>query len=104
MKTRIPTGNVPKQLLFFLGQVVMTRGISDLIERGAIEHAQLRMLLNRHQCGDWGVLPPEDKTMNDISVCQQDRIISSYQIKDTRVWIITEADRSATTILLPSEY
>jgi hypothetical protein len=101
---KVNTGSDPKQLLFLLGRVVMTRGISNLVESGALQHTQLQMLLNRHQRGDWGALPEEDKTLNDLSITQEARIISSYELNNICVWIITEADRSVTTILMPSEY
>jgi hypothetical protein len=61
--------------------------------------------LARHVAGDWGDVPPEDATENEISVEQGHRILSAYRLKDqTRIWIITEADRTSTTILLPEEY
>lgn len=66
--------------------------------------------LDRHLNGDWGDLCDEDKAMNDESVRMENeeemgwRLMSSYSIDDIKIWIITEADRSSTTILLPSEY
>ena len=66
--------------------------------------------LDRHLNGDWGDLYDEDKAMNDESVRMENeeemgwRLMSSYSIDDIKIWIITEADRSSTTILLPSEY
>jgi hypothetical protein len=61
-------------------------------------------LLARHQAGDWGTVPPQDAAENERSLARGFRIISSYAVSEERVWIITEADRSATTLLLPSEY
>lgn len=63
-------------------------------------------LLDRHVSGDWCDVPPEDARENELSVREGYRIISSYPVgeDDARVWVLTEADRSATTILLPSEY
>lgn len=61
--------------------------------------------LNRHQVGDWGEVGKEDWKENDFSVKEGFRILSAYKTKKgEKVWIITEADRSSTTLLLPSEY
>ena len=73
----------------------------------------LLLLLHRHSCGDWGVVSKGDRDENDYSVFRHLRILSAYPIEndkpskgygDNTLWIITEADRSATTILLPDEY
>ena len=62
-------------------------------------------LLTRHVTGDWGDLPDEDKEENELSVEEGFRILSAYNLQIGRkVWIITEADRSVTTILLPEDY
>ena len=64
-------------------------------------------LLARHVAGDWGAVPPEDARENALSLRQGFRLVSSYPVGDdpaARVWIITEADRSATLLLLPVEY
>ena len=65
-------------------------------------------LLNRHATGDWGDLDPEDAKLNDAALTSgEDRIFSVYKrdgIPDGKIWIITERDRSATTVLFPSEY
>jgi hypothetical protein len=61
--------------------------------------------LKRHITGDWGELDEYDKAENDRSVLQSWRILSAYRLSNgAKIWIITEADRSATTLLLPSEY
>jgi len=55
--------------------------------------------------GDWGDLCDEDKKVNDRAVAEGSRILSAYQaVNSTKFWIITEADRSATTVLLPEDY
>ena len=87
--------------LFAPGKVVMTRSV--------VEHAPfLEKYLNRHLRGDWGDLAEEDKNENDLAVKAGDlRIFSAYETDiegAEKIWIITEADRSATTILLPSDY
>jgi len=61
--------------------------------------------LDRHVCGDWGELPPEDAAANEQALLVGARLFSAYTLRDgTRLWIITEHDRSATTLLLPQEY
>lgn len=88
--------------LFQLGQVVATPGALELLDRAETNSFDL---LLRHQCGDWGSVPPEDGDANRDAVQHGYRILSSYYLNDTeRVWIITEADRSVTTLLLPDEY
>ena len=84
--------------LFDLGQVVWTPGIDDQIKEAL-------PFLERHMTGDWGELDRHDIRENNLSVKQGYRILSSYHLEDgTKFWIITEADRSSTTFLLPSEY
>jgi len=87
---------------FLLGYVVATPGAL-----AAFTQAQdnIRTYLSRHQSGDWGEVGKEDADENELSLLAGFRILSAYRIKDgTRIWIITEADRSATTVLLPEEY
>jgi len=63
-----------------------------------------RKLLKRHLSGDWGDLDHEDKRANETALQTGARLLSAYQVNDQRIWIITEADRSSTTMLLPEEY
>ena len=87
---------------FDLGKVMITPGALDALK--AAQQAPFE-LIQRHASGDWGDLTDEDKRENDISVKQGYLIFSIYNLKGGgKVWIITEADRSATTMLLPSEY
>lgn len=59
----------------------------------------------RHATGDWGGLDPADKRANDSALANGERLLSAYPLRDgTKVWIITEWDRSVTTLLLPSDY
>ena len=87
---------------FPLGQIAATPGALDaLAAAGNDPLAYIR----RHVTGDWGDVEPEDANENEYSVVRFLRILSSYHLNDgTRLWIITEADRSATTLLLPEEY
>ena len=88
--------------LFPLGQVVATAGALQALENAGQEPEEF---LNRHDRGDWGEVSDEDKQENGFSVQQGFRILSAYTTSaGERIWIITEADRSATTILLPEEY
>ena len=88
--------------LFPLGRLVATPGAVELL-RSAGEDL-LPALLERHRSGDWGDVPSEDARENEFSVRHGFRIISSYRVAGERLWVITERDRSATTLLLPSEY
>ena len=70
-----------------------------------VSHGETQTALNRHADGDWGDLDDEDKRANDESLKRGSRLLSSYQTtKGVKFWIITEWDRSATTILLPEDY
>jgi hypothetical protein len=91
-----------KKALFLLGQVVATPGALEALEAAGQDPAEL---LRRHVTGDWGDVPPEDAQENELSVQQGFRILSAYTLTTrVKIWIITEADRSATTLLLPDEY
>lgn len=65
---------------------------------------KLATLLRRHASGDWGELDAGDVLANEEALEDGERLLSAYRIDYRRIWIITEADRSATTILLPEEY
>ncbi len=85
-----------------LGRIVATPGALRLLSGLRTDPAAL---LSRHSQGDWGDLDPEDRTANDTCLRTGGRILSSYRLDaETKVWVITEADRSSTCILLPEEY
>ena len=88
-----------------LGQLVMTRGVNDRVADD-IQFAKLvTESLGRHAKGDWGDLCQEDKKENDFSLKKGFRLLSAYERNALpKIWIITEADRSVTTILFPDEY
>lgn len=86
-------------LRFPLGGLNITQGILPL--RG---NEALRTCLLRHWTGDWGDVDAEDKASNDADVDGEGRLLSAYHIEGEKIWIITEWDRSMTTILLPDEY
>jgi hypothetical protein len=88
--------------LFELGRLVATPGALLALRK---THTGVWDLLKRHVTGDWGELDPADIAENALSLREGFRLLSAYTLADgTRIWIITEADRSATTILLPDEY
>ena len=91
----------PKQALFNLGQIFATRGALGLLDRTG---TNATVLLARHQTGDFGDLDEGDIRENMQAISLGNRILSSYRIANAKIWIITEADRSVTTLLLPSEY
>jgi hypothetical protein len=87
---------------FPLGNLVSTPGALEAIERAGDTSLPY---LARHAAGDWGDLDQHDKAENESALKNGLRILSAYRLADdTRIWIITEADRSVTTILLPDEY
>lgn len=94
--------------LFRLGQVVATPGALE-----AVPHTRIFAALARHVRGDWGCVNPQDAAANTEAVQANLRILSAYPIDsdkpcegygDNCLWVITEADRAVTTILLPEEY
>jgi hypothetical protein len=88
--------------LFALGRTLATPGAMLVMQQLDVSPLAL---LSRHQRGDWGNLDKEDKQANDHALTLGDRIFSAYQVAEmVRFWVITEADRSVTTILLPEEY
>jgi hypothetical protein len=89
---------------FDLGQVVMTRGIASEIEQSKAFAQFVTASLKRHATGDWGEMCEEDKNSNEYALKHGERIFSAYIKEDWKIWIITEWDRSVTTILFPSEY
>ena len=89
---------------FPLGQILMTRGINDRVADDEKFAKFVYDSLKRHANGDWGDLCKEDKQENELSLNQGFRILSAYQHERYKIWIITEADRSVTTILFPEEY
>lgn len=87
---------------FSLGHCFMTPGAQEAL---AASGQQPFEFLLRHQCGDWGEVDTEDAEENERSLLHGWRILSAYRTtRGERLWLITEADRSSTTCLLPSEY
>lgn len=93
---RYPIKAVP----FELGRVVATPNVLE-----AVPQEEIFAALRRHQNCDWGDVCPQDKWSNDRAVRKKERLLSVYHSKDdVKFWIITEWDRSATTVLLPQDY
>ena len=92
---------------FPLGKLVITPGAIDVLAK---TRTTPESLLRKHQSGDWGNLCQEDATLNDEAVANegdpenQGRVLSSYKTGGHTIWVITEWDRSYTTILLPENY
>lgn len=87
---------------FPLGQLVATPGALAAFERSGDNPA---CFIRRHVLGDWGELCADDVSENEFSLQNGLRLLSAYRLKDgTKIWVITEADRSVTTVLLPEEY
>ncbi len=84
-----------------LGRVVATQGALRMMAEAGEEPLSF---LARHAAGDWGELCSRDRRENELSLEHGWRVLSSYTLGGERIWVITEADRSATTILLPEEY
>ncbi len=83
-----------------LGRTVITRGAMEVLS-----NRDVLVALRRHATGDWGNVCREDWSANDRALKEGTRLLSSFQDSNkVRFWIITEADRSVTTVLLPEEY
>ena len=95
----------PPHPLLELGQLVMTPGITQMIEREGFNPSPF---IDRHRAGDWGDLSPIDRRVNQDALRTGARILSCYQLgeafSEASIWILTEAGRYCTTLLLPHEY
>jgi len=89
-----------QQTQFSLGSVCISPGAQEVLT-----HEDVMLALGRHCRGDWGEVCAADREENDLSVREGFRLLSAYQSKSgQKFWVITEADRSVTTVLLPAEY
>jgi hypothetical protein len=87
---------------FTLGSLVATPGALAALEEAKQVAGEF---LRRHIVGDWGEVDAEDKRANDFDMAHGGRLLSAYTLSTgVKVWVITEADRSSTCILLPEEY
>ncbi|MDY6912053.1 MAG: hypothetical protein SVM79_06855 [Chloroflexota bacterium] len=91
--------------MFPLGRMLMTRGIADRAVEDTRFAEFVARSMARHASGDWGDIGKEDRQENKLSLREGFRLLSAYESEGLpKIWIITEADRSATTILFPDEY
>ena len=90
--------------LFKLGDIVYTAGVNSMLEQGKINTPDIFNMLRRHSRGDWGNIHEEDIGLNEEAIKHGNQILSVYHIADKIFWVVTEHDRSRTTILLPTEY
>ena len=88
------------------GCEVMTWGVAHWCDpsMGGARYRDVLNCLKRHLTGDWGEVCAEDKKANDWGLYNEDRLLSAYTVDERQIWIITEWDRSVTTILFPEEY
>ncbi|AMV40248.1 hypothetical protein [Planctomyces sp. SH-PL62] len=84
---------------FPLGDVVMTANAAEQLPSVEVAHA-----LCRHASGDWGEVCEDDRASNEEALTEGYRLLSVYRAGETVFWIITEADRSVTTVLMPDDY
>ncbi len=85
-----------------LGKVYATPEALHVIEEAG--HEVVEFVVKHNSC-DWGDVCEEDRKLNDLAVQNGDRVLSAYTLRNgARVWVITEADRSYTTVLLPHQY
>ena len=88
--------------VFPLGQLVATPGALAAIQQAGQTPS---VFIDRHVHGDWGEVCPDDWRLNDEAIGNGDRLLSAYRtVKGERIWVISEADRSSTCLLLPNEY
>jgi len=88
-------------MTFALGQVVITRPALSYAEQHEVD---VLALIARHHARDWGDLGPQDKALNDAALVHGDRIFSAYDVAGERWYVITEHDRSYTTVMLSGDY
>jgi len=91
----------PNKALFPLGQIVATPSAISLLKKLSTDP---RELLIKHATGDWTEMEQEDQESNESAIQHACRVFSAYTLSDNKFWVITEADRSSTTVLLPEEY
>ena len=91
-------------MFFDLGLVVQTRAVAHSVEEYPDFAREISVALDRFSSGDWGDISEEDAGINEDALANGDRVMGVYETSVDTIWIITEADRSATTVLFPSDY
>jgi len=97
------TGPTEKGQLFNVGTIVTTQNFQDKVKLPSVE---VMKAVSQHATGNWGLVDEEDWATNDFASRNGGRVMSVYKsiFNDTTYWVITEADRSVTTLLLPEDY
>ena len=94
------SANIVTTAKFQLGQIVATPNALDHLTQD-----EIRSGIIRHQSGDWGDLDADDRKENDLALERGTRLLSAYQAGNgVKFWIITEGDKSSTTVLMPEDY
>lgn len=106
MKFNLEQSPEGKESRFELGQIMVTIGVEVVIQDNEVFKQNIQDALVKYMAGDWGITCKDDAEMNNeaISTETPDRILAVYETCMGNIWIITEWDRSVTTILFPSEY
>jgi hypothetical protein len=91
--------DTPAEIRFRPGNIVTTLGASEVATRDQID-----AILARHLSGDWGEVDREDASANERALKHGGRLMSAYDVNGEKLWVVTEADRSATTVLTPGDY
>ena len=97
--SKFPTLILTSPARFPLGQMVITAAAREALSPVTVAEA-----LQRHVSGDWGDVCPDDARENELALKEGFRLLSVYESAGVKFWVITEADRSATTVLLPDDY
>lgn len=84
---------------FEMGQIIQTKTVAT-----EMHPIVVMVALKRHSLCDWGDVPPEDKLSNEEALTFGGRLLSEFKLNSRRIWVITEANRSVTTVLFPEEY
>ena len=101
---------IAKAKRFNMGNIRITEGVRQIIKNDSEFEFDVMATLMRYKSLDWGTISESDKLSNDLSVelelngLRTTRLFSEYIVKNEQIWIITESDRSSTTVLLPEEY
>lgn len=90
---------------FQQGQLVVTRAVYDMMCSNEEFEKHVHLSIERHLAGDWGDVCDDDRVANELALQSGDRLFSAYKREGmSKLWVITEVDRSATTVLFPDEY
>ena len=100
----MPHANATHTINLPLGRTVVTAAVNEWLTDNNKVWPHIQNSLSRHKTGDWGEVGPEDWESNNAALTNGGRLLSAYTFLDRKVWIITEWDRSVTTVLFPEDY